>query len=164
MMPERGRRSRIRGVNRRRFLTGGLTALGVLGLRPGQTSSQAGAGAPKNRLTLPLVAGDSVTVETMRQLANRKGITFGLYEAVLTSCPVHPHACGDDAVPALAAPEAAGSPPRVWGRRSRRRPPLGVRRFTPNVWGDDEGIEAGFTYSDGSPHACGDNMMSGAPA
>ncbi len=90
MMPERGRRSRIRGVNRRRFLTGGLTALGVLGLRPGQTSSQAGAGAPKNRLTLPLVAGDSVTVETMRQLANRKGITFGLYEAVLTFNP-NPH-------------------------------------------------------------------------
>ena len=45
--------------------------------------------------------------------------------------PVHPHACGDDAIRRSVAAASGGSPPRVWGRRGRRGGE-GVRgRFTP---------------------------------
>ena len=55
---------------------------------------------------------------------------------------VHPHACGENGVHLGEVSALVGSPPRVWGKRLRRRRGRGARRFTPTRVG-----KTCFTYS-----------------
>ena len=55
--------------------------------------------------------------------------------------PVHPHACGDNAIVNSGATAIAGSPPRVWGQRRPSPSPDSDRAV--------------------HPHACGDNAIGG---
>ena len=91
---------------------------------------------------------------------------------------VHPHACGDDPILMLAKTPNYGSPPRVWGRRSRweqaycssrftptrvgttvvlRRASL-AGRFTPTRVGTTGPTPRGRRRSAVHPHACGDDV------
>src|SRR5258708_6473904 len=45
--------------------------------------------------------------------------------------PVHPRVRGDDVCRAMAWPGCFGSPPRAWGRLTRRDGDVGAWRFTP---------------------------------
>ncbi len=97
-----------------------------------------------------------------------------------SAAAVHPHACGDDSLPPIRRPDAGGSPPRVWGRRYRRRDSERRSRFTPTrvgttafsrafaassrgspprVWGRRRSY--GFVPPDATvhPHACGDDIV-----
>ncbi len=49
--------------------------------------------------------------------------------------PVHPHVRGDGSPSTGVLNDTVGSPPRAWGRRRSRRPPVGRRRFTPTCVG-----------------------------
>src|SRR5262249_3231366 len=44
---------------------------------------------------------------------------------------VHPHARGEDGCTNALLRQIAGSPPRTWGRRRAKLPPLTTARFTP---------------------------------
>ena len=73
---------------------------------------------------------------------------------------VHPHVRGDDALRAARAADAAGSPPRAWGRRPRR--PVGPRRrrFTPTCVGTTECPQATQEKVSVHPHVRGDDADS----
>ena len=65
--------------------------------------------------------------------------------------PVHPHACGDDRGKACREVRAVGSPPRVWGRHSKRADMVAIQRFTPHACGDDGHVHDAAGQLPGSP-------------
>src|SRR6266508_4527753 len=97
------------------------------------------ARSPRGRFTPTRVgttAGVAYHAYLQRFTPTRVGTTlFCLKSHKLQT--VHPHACGDDLILGRASRACDGSPPRVWGRRPRRRRracPLAVH---PHACGDD---------------------------
>ncbi len=70
---------------------------------------------------------------------------------------VHPHACGDDMVNTCAPSSSAGSPPRVWGRRSNLSIKKLGMRFTPTRVGTTPISLPRRGVIPVHPHACGDD-------
>ncbi len=71
---------------------------------------------------------------------------------------VHPHVCGDNRREEQDDDDLDGSPPRVWGQRSRIRSEFRGIRFTPTCVGTTgmEGMEP--LCKTVHPHVCGDNF------
>ena len=76
--------------------------------------------------------------------------------------PVHPHACGEDAAQTLLVVPGLGSPPRVWGRRTGRVLGVAGDRFTPTRVGKTRPRGAPAWRPAVHPHACGEDITSGA--
>ncbi len=76
-----------------------------------------------------------------------------------TSCspmPVHPHACGERAMLALAGHLLIGSSPRMWGTGRRLRYGLGEARFIPTHVGNGGCASRRSRQYAVHPHACGE--------
>ena len=72
---------------------------------------------------------------------------------------VHPHVCGEDALPTFEKAKAFGSPPRVWGRRTRGGEPVEVPRFTPTCVGKTCLSRDGDDLRRVHPHVCGEDAL-----
>jgi len=72
----------------------------------------------------------------------------------------HPHACGDDWRSSAAWRSAAGSPPRVWGRRLEDLAERLLERLTPTRVGTTRSIRRASVPVSAHPHACGDDCGS----
>ena len=82
---------------------------------------------------------------------------------VAAMTPVHPHACGENEVWSPNGEAEPGPPPRVWGKRSLRRPGTGYRRSTPTRVGKTTGLCQFADVVPVHPHACGENPGGTAP-
>ncbi len=69
---------------------------------------------------------------------------------------VHPHACGECVPAALGEGGGHGSPPRVWGMRSRRPDNRSTPRFTPTRVGNASQAPISIGPGPVHPHACGE--------
>ena len=67
---------------------------------------------------------------TLRFTPTRVGTT-GLMKDILSLDTVHPHACGDNTILAVATDPMTGSPPRVWGQPESLLSNRRTVRFTP---------------------------------
>ena len=74
-------------------------------------------------------------------------------------CSVHPHVCGEGVLPSAFLSIQNGSPPRVWGRRSRWTPGAGRCRFTPTCVGKARGVSASIGMVTVHPHVCGEGVV-----
>ena len=83
------------------------------------------------------------------------GILYGRsYYCLCVS--VHPHACGEYAVPPDKKLMVLGSPPRVWGIRGRRGDSGRIGRFTPTRVGNTAAASPMSVRLSVHPHACGE--------
>ena len=86
----------------------------------------------------------------------RVGTTQGEHQRV-GLLMVHPHACGDNVTALESSRFSPGSPPRVWGQRTRLISPLSIFRFTPTRVGTTFFHACQEVFGSVHPHACGDN-------
>ena len=73
--------------------------------------------------------------------------------------PVHPHACGENAVWIARRAAWLGSPPRVWGKPRLVPGQLRLIRFTPTRVGKTSSTPPERRYPQVHPHACGENAI-----
>ena len=73
---------------------------------------------------------------------------------------VHPHACGENAGQLTAGDMLSGSPPRLWGKRSKRQL-LGfvLPGSPPRLWGKLTKLMPQRVVAAVHPHACGENVL-----
>ena len=95
--------------------------------------------------------------EASRFTPTRVGKT-GSRRPTLTCQPVHPHACGENQTGDKQGTGSAGSPPRVWGKRSTWPSASGTPRFTPTRVGKTFCFSALPCVASVHPHACGENQ------
>ena len=69
---------------------------------------------------------------------------------------VHPHACGERRMGMPVAAAMSGSPPRLWGARSRVNSAMSDLRFTPTPVGSASPLSSPPTPYSVHPHACGE--------
>ena len=72
---------------------------------------------------------------------------------------VHPHACGDNVPRTRSRRRRRGSPPRVWGQRTRNVRYVLRDRFTPTRVGTTSACWVSAPTTTVHPHACGDNAQ-----
>ena len=71
----------------------------------------------------------------------------------------HPRVCGENAIGSSIASGAAGSPPRVRGKRSYCDVRSGVRRITPACAGKTRQDRAQMARREDHPRVCGENRV-----
>ena len=75
---------------------------------------------------------------------------------------VHPHACGENPEPQDSTCQAVGSPPRLWGKRTRHISKTAIYGFTPTLVGKTASFRLNRLIFAVHPHACGENHISSA--
>ncbi len=75
---------------------------------------------------------------------------------------VHPHACGEHALPKRISQEIQGSSPRLWGTRHIRRGYGSRDRFIPTPVGNTHSEARAPPGAAVHPHACGEHSISPA--
>ena len=73
--------------------------------------------------------------------------------------PVHPHACGENAVLCWVEEAQGGSPPRVWGKRRCSSCFIAYLWFTPTRVGKTGAPAWSMAIIAVHPHACGENVL-----
>ena len=72
----------------------------------------------------------------------------------------HPHVCGEKRADILRSPNPGGSPPRVWGKVSKRTIIHGLRGITPTCVGKRSHNSAFLLDARDHPHVCGEKLQS----
>ena len=75
------------------------------------------------------------------------------------SQPVHPHGCGERPHNRIIVNGYAGSSPRLWGTRKRRRYSLVQVRFIPTAVGNAHSLLAQLACTAVHPHGCGERAL-----
>ncbi len=77
-------------------------------------------------------------------------------QARCSTCPVHPHACGERAIVAALMAGGTGSSPRMWGTPPEGHVVGDAHRFIPTHVGNASPPAASASWSPVHPHACGE--------
>src|SRR5690625_442819 len=73
--------------------------------------------------------------------------------------PVHPHACGEQALGAQGVKDITGSSPRMWGTAGYRDPRAIPNRFIPTHVGNRTLASLKSNLASVHPHACGEQAF-----
>ena len=82
--------------------------------------------------------------------------TNSTYSSV--SLTVHPHVCGEHALPVCGLHRGVGSSPRVWGTRIRSRRADRTWRFIPTCVGNTRSSRRRHHHQAVHPHVCGEHL------
>src|SRR5664280_271120 len=96
-----------------------------------------------------------------RTIPTRVGKTANAFHKLVLKSD-HPHACGENSVLELNAKPIYGPSPRVWGKRRVPDMPFHRCRTIPTRVGKTTTVMEQQLLNTDHPHACGENLFSGA--